>query len=171
MQPEYADQRVRIGAPVLRRAGNSGIAFRDGLAPNLNPMLADAPRFETTSPDLVMNARDVMPAGGRISIVTKNADKVLGADDEQDGVELAAALETLHRHIDVSVLFSDIMMPGMNGIELAKQARGFRPDVKALLASGYPLPALDAQVESFEEFAFISKPYRLSELARKLRMA
>jgi PAS domain S-box-containing protein len=274
---------------VLRRAGNSSIAFRADLAPNLNPVLVDAPRFETALLNLVVNARDAMPAGGTISIVTKNADladgqvaglaagryvmvtvsdtgsgmtqevmmrafepffttkevgkgtglglsqvygfmkqsggaveavstvgegttislylpatdgqaedgsnceenadKVLVVDDEQDVMDLAAALfrnigyevytannaesalEILHRNTDISVLFSDIMMPGMNGLELAKQARSFRPGLKVLLASGYPLPALKAQDKSIEEFGFISKPYRLSELAKKLRMA
>jgi CheY-like chemotaxis protein len=63
------------------------------------------------------------------------------------------------------------MMPGMNGLELAKQARKLRPDIKILLASGYPLPALKAQDRSIEEFVFMRKPYRLSELAKKLRMA
>lgn len=274
---------------VLRRAGNSSIAFRADLAPNLNPVLVDAPRFETALLNLVVNARDAMPAGGTISIATMNADlaegevaglaagryvkvmvsdtgagmtqevmarafepffttkevgkgtglglsqvygfmnqsggaveatsmvgegttislylpatagqaedgdnceesadKVLVVDDEQDVMDLAAALfrtigyevytannaeaalEILHRNSDIFVLFSDIMMPGMNGIELAKQARSFRPDLKVVLASGYPLPALKAQDKSIEEFGFISKPYRLSELAKKLRMA
>ena len=81
------------------------------------------------------------------------------------------ALEILEREKDISVLFSDVMMPdGMNGIELAQLARERFPKVKILLASGYPLPALKAQNISVGEFAFMNKPYRLAELARKLRV-
>lgn len=117
------------------------------------------------------------------------ADKALVVDDEPDVLEVAAALlcsigyevytassgqdalEILKRIKDISVLFSDIMMPnGMNGIELAQNTRKLYPSVKILLASGYPLPALKAHHMSVDEFSFINKPYRLAELARKLRV-
>jgi PAS domain S-box-containing protein len=116
-------------------------------------------------------------------------DKALVVDDEPDVLEVAAALfrsigyevytanngqdalDILKQTKDISVLFSDVMMPnGMNGIELAQQARKLYPDVKILLASGYPLPALKAQHMSVDEFSFMNKPYRLAELARKLRL-
>lgn len=118
-----------------------------------------------------------------------SSEKVLVVDDEPDVMEMAAALfrsigyevftanngpaalEVLERTDDISVLFSDVMMPSMNGIELAKRARRLRPDMKILLASGYPLPALKAQHSGVDEFSFINKPYKLAELARKLRLS
>jgi PAS domain S-box-containing protein len=117
------------------------------------------------------------------------SEKVLVVDDEPDVMEMAAALfrsigyevftanngpaalEVLERTDDISVLFSDVMMPSMNGIELAKRARRLRPDMKILLASGYPLPALKAQHSGVDEFSFINKPYKLAELAKKLRLS
>jgi PAS domain S-box-containing protein len=117
------------------------------------------------------------------------ADKALVVDDEPDVLEAAAALfrsigyevytasngrdalDILKRTKDISVLFSDVMMPnGMNGIELAQQARRLYPKLKILLASGYPLPALKAQHMGVGEFPFLNKPYRLADLARKLRV-
>jgi CheY-like chemotaxis protein len=118
-------------------------------------------------------------------------EKVLVVDDEPDVMDAAAtlfrsigyevytanngrdALEILHRTADIAILFSDVMMPQMNGIELATRARSFRPDMKILLASGYPLPALTAQQsqDDIATFSFLSKPYRLADLAKKLRMA
>ena len=56
-------------------------------------------------------------------------------------------------------------MPNMNGIELTKRARSLRPAMKILLASGYPLPALEAQPNNIAEFSLMTKPYRLAELA------
>jgi len=70
---------------------------------------------------------------------------------------------------DVDILFTDVMMPnGMNGIELADYAREVYPNVKIIIASGYPLPALKNGAPGID-FVFVNKPYRLSDLARALR--
>jgi CheY-like chemotaxis protein len=72
----------------------------------------------------------------------------------------------------IDILFTDIIMPnGINGIELATYAREHHPDVKVILASGYPLPALKLEHTNLSNFAFVNKPYRLSDLARSLRTA
>ncbi|OLE33646.1 MAG: hybrid sensor histidine kinase/response regulator [Alphaproteobacteria bacterium 13_1_20CM_3_64_12] len=92
--------------------------------------------------------------------------EVLTAPDAPSG------LSVLRRDADIDVLFSDIVMPrGMNGVELAREARRLRPELRVLLASGYPASALPAGNGAGEEdeFPFLSKPYRASELARKLR--
>jgi PAS domain S-box-containing protein len=81
-----------------------------------------------------------------------------------------SALETLRREPQVDVLFSDVVMPkGMNGVELARQARRIRPAIKVLLASGYPVAALSNDQSMAGEFSFLSKPYRWTELQDKLR--
>ncbi len=80
----------------------------------------------------------------------------------------AEALRVLGEKNDVDVLFTDVMMPGISGIELARKSRELVPDLKVILASGYPVPALRAH-GGLDEFAFISKPYRLSEIVKKLR--
>ena len=58
-----------------------------------------------------------------------------------------------------------------NGVELAVHTREHYPHVKIILASGYPLPALKLDKASLQDFVFVNKPYRLSDLARALRMA
>ncbi|MFP5390591.1 MAG: PAS domain S-box protein [Gammaproteobacteria bacterium] len=83
----------------------------------------------------------------------------------QNGAE---ALRVLGEQRPIDVLFSDVMMPGISGIELARKARTLMPDLKVILASGYPIPALRAH-GGMDDFAFISKPYRLSEIVKKLR--
>jgi CheY-like chemotaxis protein len=45
---------------------------------------------------------------------------------------------------DVDVLFCDIVMPGMNGIDLAKKARRLRPGLKIIFATGYAARAGEA---------------------------
>jgi CheY-like chemotaxis protein len=82
------------------------------------------------------------------------------------------AMDALSRRDDIHVLFTDIVMPrGIDGIQLARSTRDLRPDVRIVLASGYPLPALRAQHGHLDDFAFIHKPYRLADLVRTLRMA
>jgi len=114
---------------------------------------------------------------------------VLIVEDEPDLMDVAAALYismgyevvtasnaqealALLETRPVDILFTDIIMPhGMNGVELALHAREHHPDVKVILASGYPLPALKLDESSLSDFAFVNKPYRLSDLARALRSA
>ena len=82
------------------------------------------------------------------------------------------AVDILERKAHVDILFTDVMMPnGMNGIELARFAAQHYPDMKIILASGYTLPSLRAKYDDIDQFAFMSKPYRMSDLARKLRGA
>jgi CheY-like chemotaxis protein len=81
----------------------------------------------------------------------------------------ADALEVLERNPGIDVLFSDVMMPGMSGLELARVARRLYPETRIVLASGYPVPVLRAEQGDIDEFTFIGKPYRLSEIARRLR--
>ena len=71
---------------------------------------------------------------------------------------------------DVDILFTDIVMPnGVNGLELAEYTRENYPNIKVMLASGYPQPALKLDQYRLGDFTFVSKPYRLSDLARGLR--
>jgi CheY-like chemotaxis protein len=69
------------------------------------------------------------------------------------------ALRLLAERADIRLLFADVRMPGMNGVELAEKARRLRPDVKIVLTSGYVDGA------PVEHFPFLPKPYRVSDLA------
>jgi PAS domain S-box-containing protein len=118
----------------------------------------------------------------------EHTERVLIVEDEPDLMDVASALfasmgydvltaansnEAIDvlEHKDVDILFTDIVMPnGMDGIELAAYTRAHYPDTKIMLASGYPLPALKQRHGTeLSEFAFVNKPYRLSDLARTLR--
>ncbi|QNB00666.1 PAS domain-containing sensor histidine kinase [Massilia sp. Se16.2.3] len=117
------------------------------------------------------------------------SERVLIVEDEADLMDVAAALYIsmgyevltasngaeamdLLASRDVDILFTDIIMPnGMNGIELAGFTREHYPKVKIILASGYPLPALALDKDCLKDYVFVSKPYRLADLARALRTA
>jgi CheY-like chemotaxis protein len=82
----------------------------------------------------------------------------------------AAALEQMRSDTRIDVLFSDIVMPGgMNGVELAAEARRLRPGIHILLTSGYAPETLADRGALPEGVMLMAKPYRLDELARQLR--
>ena len=80
------------------------------------------------------------------------------------------ALEWLRADDSISLLFTDIIMPGgLSGLELAREARALRPDLKVLFTSGYAEAALAGDTSGEMVRNLLSKPYRRDELARKLR--
>lgn len=83
----------------------------------------------------------------------------------------ADALDILKTTPGIDVLFSDMVMPGMSGVALANAARELNCNITVILASGCGRPALSVEHPDIDSFHFISKPYRMSEIVKKLRMA
>jgi DNA-binding NtrC family response regulator len=75
----------------------------------------------------------------------------------------------MRRTPDIQVLFSDVVMPGMSGMELAREARRLAPGMKVILASGYAAAALKADHEGIGDFQLIPKPYSIAQVVRHLR--
>jgi PAS domain S-box-containing protein len=72
LQPETRNVNRLVAGfeSVLRRAGNASIEFSFDLDPHLPSSVVDSARFESALLNLVVNARDAMPDGGRIGIRT-----------------------------------------------------------------------------------------------------
>ena len=85
-------------------------------------------------------------------------------------VDAEQALGVLRGDGRVDILFSDVVMPGgMNGVQLAVEARRVRPDLRVLLTSGYTGSVLQSQGVP-EDLPLLSKPYLREELAQTLRV-
>ena len=127
------------------------------------------------SAEIVMQKRDyILPVDDH----STDAKRILLVDDDVDILEVAAemletlgydviaartgleALALLRDNSSISILFTDIQMPGMGGEELAGIAAASRPDLRVIYASGSARPNTDA--------AFLQKPYRTADLARVL---
>ena len=274
---------------VLRRAGRSGVGFELHLADRLPLVEIDTAQLETGLLNLVVNAYDATPPGGRIVISTKTVElaaaevkalpagryvvltvsddgqgmtpevmqraiepffttkavgkgtglglsqvygmvqqsggdiairskegegsqiamyfpavstaeesvdehnseeleTVLVVDDQPDVLEVTAelfrslgfdvlsansgeeAIEVLKRTPRVRLLFSDVVMRGMNGAELARQAVHLMPGLKVILASGYAGSEIaGVSGGELDGFYFLPKPYRVNDVVRKLR--
>jgi CheY-like chemotaxis protein len=106
--------------------------------------------------------------------------KLLLVDDEADGAEIAAvllrsnglkvvvvhsaseALQVLQNDSEIDAILSDVMMPGMSGLQLADAVRAMYPAVKIVLMSGYVLPELLKNRE--RDYLFVEKPYKIDAL-------
>jgi PAS domain S-box-containing protein len=80
------------------------------------------------------------------------------------------ALDVLRGNESIDVLFTDVIMPGMDGGELAEQARLIRPDLKILFTSGYFEHALIQKGNITANANLLVKPYRPRDLARKMKI-
>ena len=79
------------------------------------------------------------------------------------------ALDILDRAERIDLLFSDVVMSGgMTGIELAREVRRRRPDLRILLTSGYAEPTVVQSELSTADASWLAKPYTMDELRRKL---
>jgi CheY-like chemotaxis protein len=85
----------------------------------------------------------------------------------EDGVE---ALQTLKATPDVQLLFTDLVMPrGLNGLELAAEAKKLRPDLPVLLTTGYSEQLI--RRSDCPGMSWLNKPYLPEDLAAKIRAA
>ena len=91
---------------------------------------------------------------------------VLPADNVGEAIRLAEA------HLGrIDLLVSDVVMPQMNGRELARSILSLNPDLKCLFMSGYTADAIAHHGVLDEGVNFINKPFRRSALLRAVRVA
>ena len=79
------------------------------------------------------------------------------------------ALEFARNHMGpIHLLFTDVVMPGLNGLELARQIRSARPGIKVLYMSGYVPRTADSNGLK-ESTSLLQKPFTLEELLQRVR--
>lgn len=90
--------------------------------------------------------------------------RVLEAPNGQTALELLREEES-----EVDLLFTDVVLPGLNGRELADQALRVRPDLKVLFTTGYTRNAIVHNGRLDEGVSLITKPFTFDSLAAKVR--
>jgi signal transduction histidine kinase len=80
-----------------------------------------------------------------------------------------AALRIIDAHPEISLLFTDVVMPEMNGRQLAREAMLRLPKLKVLFTTGFSRNAVIHNGVLDQDVNFISKPFNVEQLAAKVR--
>jgi PAS domain S-box-containing protein len=128
-------------------------------------------------PPTDLTARDVSRGRETIMVVEDDDDvRVYTVDclrelgyqvlEAHDGPSALRLLERQEQPIDL--LFTDVVMPGMTGRELADHARQLQPDLKVLYTSGYTRNAIVHAGRLDEGVEMVTKPFTYQVLAEKI---
>jgi FixJ family two-component response regulator len=84
----------------------------------------------------------------------------------------AAALQlAANRGAEIELLITDVIMPGMNGRQLAQKLLETMPRLACLYVSGYTASVITRHGVLDEQVHFLQKPFSLNDLAAKVRAA
>jgi CheY-like chemotaxis protein len=136
----------RVDQPVAPESGNS-----PGAAP-----LAGS---ETV---LLVDDQEALRSLGRRTL-ERYGYTVIAPASAEEACQLAAGLAA-----SIDLLVTDVVMPGMNGTELAETLRRENPDLKVVFMSGYTNDAL-SQHTGVDGTRFLQKPFTPVLLARSVR--
>lgn len=144
--------------------------------------------FPRLSDDAVFPAWDTLAASPALPASGQHHECILLVEDDEDvsrfvidaltdiGYRLkhagtaAKALELLAVTPDVALLFTDVVLPGgMNGRELANEAKKLRPNLPVLFATGYTRNAIIHHGRLDQDVDLLTKPFTTEALARKVR--
>ena len=97
-----------------------------------------------------------------VRALKKKGYEVIGCNSAENALEQLATAQ------DFNLLVTDMVMPGMNGVELAHLVKEKIPDIKIILASGYSEEIARSELAASEEFEFMAKPFSLGDLSKKI---
>jgi signal transduction histidine kinase/CheY-like chemotaxis protein len=127
----------------------------------------------------VRGAEAELPRGnGEIVLVVEDEERVrhLSIDSLRElgyvvvqASDASEALTVLGMQPRVDLLFTDIVMPGMNGRKLADKARETWPALKVLYTTGYTRNAIVHNGVLDHDVSFLAKPFTIEQLAVKIR--
>jgi signal transduction histidine kinase/CheY-like chemotaxis protein len=138
------------------------------------------PRLAGDAQEIKRTAMEPMRTGDRSEIILVVEDDVLMRRLATDALHelgytvfesenAASALATLDRVADVKLLFTDVVMPDVNGKKLADEAIRRRPGLKIIFTTGYTANAVVHGGVLDQGVHLISKPFTLDQLATKVR--
>ena len=87
-------------------------------------------------------------------------------DARENGLQ---AIEALKENAGYDLLLTDIVMPGMDGIELAQKATAIQPDIKVMFITGFAAMAVKADKGNTPDASqVLSKPFHLNDLVQQV---
>ncbi|HEX8527590.1 ATP-binding protein [Allosphingosinicella sp.] len=163
---------------VRQSGGHVEIESQEGAGTTVRLYLPRHSGSEAPAPSGGKDAAPPRGSPGEVVLVVEDEDQVRGTTvdalvelgygvrEARDGVE---ALAILASDPSVSLLFTDIVMPGLDGRQLAERALRQRPDLKILYTTGYA-PEGGIELSLPDDYpALLQKPFGFEQMARKVR--
>jgi signal transduction histidine kinase/CheY-like chemotaxis protein len=128
------------------------------------PAPAPAERRPRAKETILLVEDDPAVRNVSLKILEAQGYDVLVGTDGRDAVAVAEKHAGL-----IDLVITDVVMPGLNGREVAELLRVHRPNIRVLFASGYTDDAMVLRGVLHHEVAFLAKPFTPGDLARKVR--
>ena len=96
-------------------------------------------------------------------VLARQGYRVIAAPSPEEALRLSREHDS-----PIHLLVTDVIMPGMNGRDLAAEMSRSRPGLRVLFMSGYTSDILSAHGIAEEGAAFLQKPFRVKDLAAKV---
>lgn len=150
--------------------GRAEIESRPGEGTTIRIVL---PRSAKPLTAQIANEDDIaIPAGLRVLLVEDNEQVREFARELLEDLHCVVSCSTgaeealaMIEHASPDLVFTDVVMPGMSGVELARRLRREQPDIPVLLASGYSEEVCEG---AGANFAMLRKPYGAEALSRAM---
>jgi hypothetical protein len=133
------------------------------------PVTAPPPIEVPTEPEATLETILVVEDEGGIRALVRKILKRQGYNvlEAAHGEEALRIMRDHHGQLDL--LLTDVMMPGMNGVELSYKAVEMKPNLRVLFVSGYTDESLLEAGQFPTGTAFLQKPFTLGSLLGKVR--
>jgi len=124
---------------------------------------------------------DISSSPGRNILLVDDDDSLLESLSESltllnksFNISTASSAEEAVDHFQcnpIDLLITDLILPGISGLELAEQLHSFNPRVKSIMITGYGSDQILSSAEKFGCIAHLNKPFALTELVSHINSA
>jgi len=101
-----------------------------------------------------------------VTVLTRLGYQIVATDDPTEALERFA-----NQPGQFDLLITDLVMPGMNGRELAEALQRQQPELPVIFMSGYPADTLADRQALSSGIAYVQKPFTIESLGRQIRAA
>ncbi len=153
-----AGSRFEVYLPVTRSQGSApAVARQTAPAERTTPCGGETLLLVEDDAAVRDLGRDILEGGGFHPLLAANAEE-------------AQAILARHQG-PIHALVTDIVLPDLSGLELARLVREAHPDMRILFTSGYTAQSIDIGAVERMSAPFLQKPYRPRVLLEKVRAA
>ena len=114
-------------------------------------------------------AKETIYLTSAVRLAGDDQDTPAGTEVSVEAADAAGGLRVLQSVARIDLLVTDVGLPGMNGRQLADQARESRPHLKVLFITGYAENAMFGNGHLDPGMQMITKPFPVETLAARIR--